>query len=71
MTMIIVSIIFSVALIILDVRHTNERKDLYSRIMAGSLQDYTGAETSRFPRNPLINKFQQVADDQYKPRNKQ
>lgn len=68
MIMIIVSIIFSAALIILDVRHARERKDLYNRIAAGSLHDYVGAETSRLPRKTLINKFQQVADDQYKPR---
>lgn len=48
--MIIIIAIFVVGIIIIDVIHHNERKDLYDRLMSKNLSEYKSATDSTPPK---------------------
>ena len=66
--LVIIIISFSYALLIyhLEKDFKAERKDLYDRIMAGSLQDYVRGSHSDSSHNSIANGIKKVVDNQYK-----
>ena len=63
--LIILTIIYSLLVFHLEKDFKAERKDLYNRIMAGSLQDYERGTHSTSPRSPIANGIKKTMDSQY------
>lgn len=68
--LVIVTLIYSLLIYHLEKDFKAERKDLYNRIMAGSLQDYVRGSHSDSSRNQsgIGNSIKKVMDNQYKPK---